>query len=195
MNDVLDLPFDQYQRYRLVMDLLDEVRGDARTLRILDVGGRTALLRSFLPDDEVVLVDVEASDEPGLVLGDGSALPFADGAFDAVLAFDTLEHGQNIVLFKFLPGTGERIQRPLLPFLSRQTLAAKAAGLLCNAAGERTGLEAAQILWLNRLAFPPQGDGSLDHILEFSHVAGKRIAQQELTRRGRKALQFFVHLD
>ena len=92
MTDVLDLPFDQYQRYRLVMDLLDEVRGDARPLSILDVGGRTALLRSFLPDDQVVLVDVEASGEPGLVLGDGSALPFADGAFDAVLAFDTLEH-------------------------------------------------------------------------------------------------------
>jgi hypothetical protein len=92
VTDVLDLPFDQYQRYRLVMDLLGEVRGDTRSLRILDVGGRTALLRSFLPDDEVVLVDVEASGEPGLVLGDGSALPFADGAFDAVLAFDTLEH-------------------------------------------------------------------------------------------------------
>jgi predicted nucleic acid-binding Zn-ribbon protein len=85
------LPFDQYQRYRLVSDLLGELRGQ-EPLRILDVGGRTALLRSFLPEDRVELVDVDPSDARGLVLGDGAALPFQDGAFDAVCAFDTLEH-------------------------------------------------------------------------------------------------------
>ena len=85
------LPFDQYQRYRLVADLLGEVRGDT-PLRVLDVGGRTALLRAFMPEDRVELVDVEPSDAPGLVLGTGAALPFRDGAFDAVCAFDTLEH-------------------------------------------------------------------------------------------------------
>lgn len=89
--DLDALPFDQYQRYRLVADLLGEVRGDA-PLRVLDVGGRTALLRAFLPEDRVELVDVEPSDAPGLVLGTGAALPFQDGAFDAVCAFDTLEH-------------------------------------------------------------------------------------------------------
>ncbi len=87
----LRLPFDQYQRYRLVSDLLDRLRGD-RPLRVLDVGGRTALLRRFLDRDEVSLVDVEPSDESGLVLGSGAALPFRDDAFDVVAAFDTLEH-------------------------------------------------------------------------------------------------------
>ena len=93
MIDVLGLPFDQYQRYRLVADLLGEVRPrkDVRW-RILDVGGRTALLRPFLPRDRVTLVDLEASAEPGLVRGDGSRLPFADRSFDVVCAFDTLEH-------------------------------------------------------------------------------------------------------
>ena len=92
MMDVLKLPFDQYQRYRLVTELLASVRTAKEPLSILDVGGRTALLRSFLPDDRVTLVDVEPSKEKGLVLGTGSALPFADRTFDAVCAFDTLEH-------------------------------------------------------------------------------------------------------
>ena len=90
--DVLELPFDQYQRYQLAADLLAEVRPRGARWSILDVGGRTALLRSFLPDARVTLVDLEPSGEPGLVLGNGAALPFADASFDAVTAFDTLEH-------------------------------------------------------------------------------------------------------
>jgi DNA repair exonuclease SbcCD ATPase subunit len=92
MMDVLSLPFDQYQRYRLVADLVGRVRGERGPLAVLDVGGRTALLRSFLPDDHVTLVDVESSEEPGLVVGTGTRLPFRDDAFDVVAAFDTLEH-------------------------------------------------------------------------------------------------------
>lgn len=92
MNDVTDMPFDQYQRYRLVADILEQVRVSEGALDVLDVGGRTALLRRFLPGDEVALVDVEPSDSPGLVLGDGAKLPFQDASFDAVVTFDTLEH-------------------------------------------------------------------------------------------------------
>jgi septal ring factor EnvC (AmiA/AmiB activator) len=93
MNDaVLALPFDQYQRYRLVSDLLRELRGAGPQLHVLDVGGRTAVLREFLEDARIDLVDMEPSNSPGLVLGDGARLPFKDGAFDVVCAFDTLEH-------------------------------------------------------------------------------------------------------
>jgi uncharacterized coiled-coil protein SlyX len=93
MNDaVLALPFDQYQRYRLVADLLRELRGKGERLHVLDVGGRTAVLRDFLEDARIDLVDMEPSSSAGLVLGDGARLPFKDGAFDAVCAFDTLEH-------------------------------------------------------------------------------------------------------
>ncbi len=91
-DSTLQLPFDQYQRYRLVADILDDLRADGERLAVLDVGGRTELLRKFLPNDDVFLVDVEESEAPGLVLGDGSRLPFADGAVDAVVCFDTLEH-------------------------------------------------------------------------------------------------------
>ena len=92
MTDVRDLPFDQFQRYELVRVLLESVRSDGKRFRILDVGGRTALLREFLPLDQVELVDVVPSEAEGLVLGSGAELPFQDGAFDAVCAFDTLEH-------------------------------------------------------------------------------------------------------
>lgn len=92
MSDALDMPFDQYQRYRLVSALVESLRSGSAGMTILDVGGRTALLRRFLAKDKVTLVDVETSAEPGLVLGDGSALPFKDGSFDLVCAFDTLEH-------------------------------------------------------------------------------------------------------
>lgn len=90
--DVESLPFDQYQRYRLVADLVGLVRDGRGALRVLDVGGRTALLREFLPEDRIDLVDMEASPSAGLVLGDGSRLPFRDRSFDVVAAFDTLEH-------------------------------------------------------------------------------------------------------
>ncbi len=91
MKDTHAFPFDQYQRYRLVADLLVKALG-AQNGRILDVGGRTNLLCSFLEQHEIVLVDVEDSDVEGLILGSGAALPFADDSFDAVCAFDTLEH-------------------------------------------------------------------------------------------------------
>jgi len=90
--NVEQMPFDQYQRYRLVSDLLEQLRGKRAKLEVLDVGGRTALLRGFLHKDHVTLVDVEPSAESGLVLGDGAKLPFRDKAFDVVAAFDTLEH-------------------------------------------------------------------------------------------------------
>ena len=92
MFDTLDLPFDQYQRYGLVKALLESVRAPGERFHVLDVGGRTGLIRKFLPDDDVELVDVEPSDIEGLILGSGAQLPFKDNSFDVVAAFDTLEH-------------------------------------------------------------------------------------------------------
>ncbi|MBM3977950.1 MAG: methyltransferase domain-containing protein, partial [Planctomycetes bacterium] len=87
------LPFDQYQRYRLVADIVGRLRPRRARLSILDVGGRTGLLRLFLPRARVTAVDLEpCAGTPRLVLGSGAELPFADRSFDLVCAFDTLEH-------------------------------------------------------------------------------------------------------
>ena len=93
------LPFDQYQRYRLVADTLRNLAAtrdsSARRLRVLDVGGRTGLLAAFTPECDVVSVDLEAPSgrlDCPFVLGDGAALPFGTETFDAVCALDTLEH-------------------------------------------------------------------------------------------------------
>jgi glycosyltransferase involved in cell wall biosynthesis len=61
------------------------------------------LLKQFLPDDRVVVADVESPPpfayRPGIdfrpdayVRASGAALPFGDGRFDLVAAHDTLEH-------------------------------------------------------------------------------------------------------
>lgn len=92
MADILDLPFDQYQRYELVHALLESVRQPGETFHVLDVGGRTALLREFLGKDRVDLVDIDPSGVSELVLGSGARLPFRDNSVDVVAAFDTLEH-------------------------------------------------------------------------------------------------------
>lgn len=92
MDATLELPFDQFQRYRLVADLCAPLVAERPGLRALEVGGRTGLLGAFLPGAQVAAVDVEPSDLAGLILGDGSRLPFQDGSFDLVAACDTLEH-------------------------------------------------------------------------------------------------------
>lgn len=91
-DPTLELPFDAYQRYRLVADLVERYPTYEGARCVLDVGGRTGLMRAFLPDARVEIVDVEPSAEAGLVIGSGGALPFRDGAFDVVTACDTLEH-------------------------------------------------------------------------------------------------------
>jgi SAM-dependent methyltransferase len=85
------LPFDVYQRYRLVADLVEHL-AEGKALSVLDVGGATGVLRRFLPDHSVTLVDVQDSEEPGFVYGDGSQLPFKENSFDLVVTCDTLEH-------------------------------------------------------------------------------------------------------
>ena len=90
--ELLELPFDQYQRYRLLAEVADILRPDEQRLRVLEVGGYPPRLPRFLAHDEVIVTDQPAGDFPGYLQADGARLPFRDREFDLVASLDTLEH-------------------------------------------------------------------------------------------------------
>ena len=101
--DKLELPFDQYQRYKMVEELVELIRckrSGGRRLRVLDVGGHPGFIADFLPEDDISILDTLPSDFGELsrierlnyVQGDGARLPFEDDSFDLVVSIDTLEH-------------------------------------------------------------------------------------------------------
>ncbi len=92
-DDFLELPFDQFQRYRTARDFADAIRPAGGTaLKVLDVGGFPGLMVDWLPDDEVTVVDVIEAETPNYVQASGAELPFEADTFDLVCTCDTLEH-------------------------------------------------------------------------------------------------------
>src|SRR3990172_3561384 len=92
-QDLFELPFDQFQRYKTVHDFVEFIRdGSDGPIKVLDVGGYPGLIIDFLPDDDVTVVDVLEADIPNYVRASGAKLPFEDGVFDLVCSCDTLEH-------------------------------------------------------------------------------------------------------
>jgi len=97
--DKLELPFDQYQRYKMVEELVGWIR-DARRLSILDIGGHPGFIADFLPEDDTFILDtlpfqrpvLSLVEGPNYVRGDGAKPPFEDDSFDLVVSIDTLEH-------------------------------------------------------------------------------------------------------
>jgi len=102
MAELVELPFDQYQRYRTVGEIVEILKREAgmeSPLRVLDVGGYNPtpgfpplLIAEFLPGDITYVLDTVECKEPDYIQGDGIRLPFADEAFDVVISCDTLEH-------------------------------------------------------------------------------------------------------
>jgi hypothetical protein len=93
LDKQLRLPFDQYQRYRMVADVVELLREDSGPLRILDVGGGEGPILNFLPEDRITILDQSDTGEvSGFVKGDAAALPFEDEAFDYVASVDVYEH-------------------------------------------------------------------------------------------------------
>lgn len=96
-----DVPFDQYQRYQIVVEIARSLADTVeRPLSVLDVGGHFVDLEGhprrpigeFLPDWHTVSVDLSRPALPGYVQARGEALPFADASFDLVSSVDVLEH-------------------------------------------------------------------------------------------------------
>ena len=95
-EDLTDYQFDLHARYRALSEVLVAALPGEGPRRLLDVGaGPSRLTAAFLPAGwaEIVRTDVESFDDPTIgVVPPGAPLPFDDGAFDAVVAMDVLEH-------------------------------------------------------------------------------------------------------
>lgn len=125
----LRLPFDQYQRYRIVADAVEILRGEDGALRILDVGGGEGAILRFLSGDDVTVLDLSDLPEvPGLVKGDATALPFDDESFDYVTSVDVYEHIEPAARERYLSELRRTARRGVLlaaPFDSEMVRAAE----------------------------------------------------------------------
>jgi SAM-dependent methyltransferase len=86
------MPHLIYDKYRLTNQVL---RPEVRS--VLDVGCRDAILKRHLRED-IAYTGIDLIPGPGVdhVVNAEEGLPFADRAFDAVVALDLLEHTDNI---------------------------------------------------------------------------------------------------
>ena len=101
-DELLALPVDIYQRHLAAAQIAERVRTHLKKprLRVLDVGGlgRTPQggvilpLARFLPEDDVLAIDLQAECVPDYAVATGSHIPFGNGTFDLVASCDTLEH-------------------------------------------------------------------------------------------------------
>lgn len=90
-TDLLEMPFDQYQRYQVAAEMLSALDLKPGS-RLLEVGGAPGPIEVFLPGHDLIVVDLNGKREGRYAIADGSRLPFPDRSFDAVISLDTLEH-------------------------------------------------------------------------------------------------------
>jgi len=85
------LPFDMFQRYMLVKEIINCVR-TRRSIHILDVGGHPGVISDFFPADKTHVIDLKVCKRENFVRADCQSLPFRSGIFDLVTNIDVLEH-------------------------------------------------------------------------------------------------------
>ncbi|MDD1683748.1 MAG: class I SAM-dependent methyltransferase, partial [Methanoregula sp.] len=100
------LPFDQYQRYKLVSDIIDKFRTGEEKFKILDVGaGFEENLKKFLPSDDIFCLDKEYppeySHKEHFIPRDILTMEFEE-EYDFVVAVDVYEHISQIDRKKFI---------------------------------------------------------------------------------------------
>lgn len=111
--NVEQLPFDQYSRYNLVKEIIQYYKKTNkinRSIKILDVGGVDFYedgtpwfpLKLFLPDEEILALDIYNIELDNYIQGDGTDIKFNNNEFDVVISNDVLEHIQEQSRLKFV---------------------------------------------------------------------------------------------
>ena len=100
LNERLDLPFDLYTRNQIISDLINFLRENKNSIKILDIGGRSGHIKEFLQqEDELYILDIRKSEqnEDNYFIGNILNAPFRDKIFDIVVSSDLYEHisGEN----------------------------------------------------------------------------------------------------
>ena len=90
-NNIVDGSFDYVGRYQLIAEIIHRYFDGKNPKNILDVGGLGTFLDKII-DTPLTILDEEAHDADQEKKGDGARMNFEDGAFEAVVTSDTLEH-------------------------------------------------------------------------------------------------------
>jgi glycosyltransferase involved in cell wall biosynthesis len=91
------IPFDQFQRYKKTVELIDSFRKENECFSILEVGANEHKnLEQFLENDQITYLDIIIPDhlrnDPAYKEGDATNMHFSDGQYDLVIALDVFEH-------------------------------------------------------------------------------------------------------
>ena len=94
---MIEMLFDQYQRYKMTEDIINDIRNKDEVFKILEVGANEHQnLERFLPSDEITYLDIKLPEHllnnPNYILGDATKMSFADSQYDIIVALDIFEH-------------------------------------------------------------------------------------------------------
>lgn len=91
------IPFDQYQRYENMKRVVNQLRGDNGSFKILEVGAEDhSNLEKFFPNDDIFISNLQTPESqlenPKYIQADATNMAFADNEFDIIIACDVYEH-------------------------------------------------------------------------------------------------------
>ncbi|WP_438493120.1 methyltransferase domain-containing protein [Paenibacillus sp. IHBB 3054] len=94
---MIDILFDQFQRYNNVTNIINTLRKTGQTFNILEVGANEHQnLERFLPEDQITYLDISLPENlknnPKYILGDATSMGFSDNHYNIVVALDVFEH-------------------------------------------------------------------------------------------------------
>lgn len=92
IENIFRVPFDQYQRYRLLSEAVLILEDGGPLFCVLEVGGYPPKIHDFLPGRKIMVVDKQKGPGKDYLQAEGTNLPFPDGHFDLVVSLDTIEH-------------------------------------------------------------------------------------------------------